>query len=77
MCVHRRPHTLGAAGSAPGSRRFGRSLGEEELELRRREPPGVCSVRGVNELGAPGRTDLPSSRPRPELRGGAFFFTLL
>jgi hypothetical protein len=65
LCVHRRPHTNPAAGSAPGSKRFGHIPVEEELEIRRREPPGVCRIRGVNELGAPGSRDRPPlSLPR-------------
>lgn len=73
LCVYTDVHTLAAAGSAPGSRRFGHRLGEEELEIRRREPLGVCRIRGVNELGAPGRADRPRPRPGPELSSGAFF----
>lgn len=78
LCVYTDVHTLTAKGSAPGSRRFGHRFGEEELEIRRREPPGVCRIRGVNGLGAPGRTDLllrPQPGARVELWG--IFFTLL
>lgn len=77
VCTQTSTHSLAAAGSAPGSRRFGHRLGEEELEIGRREPPGVCRIRGVNELGAPGRADRPRPRLGLELSSGGIFFTLL
>ena len=46
LCVYTDVHTLAAAGSAPGSRRFGHRLRlvEEELAIGRREPPKACRI---------------------------------
>lgn len=76
VCTQTSTHSLAAAGSAPGSRRFGHRLRlvEEELAIGRREPPKVQDP-GVNEPEAPGRRDhLPHTPPRARVELWGIFF---
>lgn len=59
--------------SRPQDQRLEADVSATDLERRSwraggREPPGVCRILGVNELGAPGRKDRTPPPPPPQAR---------